>query len=404
MAVALLVLLISCAQTEQPGNADTGVWKPLFNGTNLAGWEAVGNGTWAVEDDEIVVRRPPGERGGGWLVTLRDYEDFKLRLKCKMVSAHSNSGILIRDPGHGKISRPAFNGYEIQLYNQDGGKEKNTTGAIYSLSRSYFEELPAGEWMDIEIHCIGDHVVSFVNGKKMAEAHSRRSFKGAVGLQMHGGAEATHLRWRDIEIMELPPATREFQRMEAQLEQAPGEFTDFLAGRKVEDFDVFWEGGAAWSLQDGVLRGDHPTEISWIFTKESYADFILSMEYRISEKGNAGFCFRLPWPDDPKRETGPASLGYECQIHVDDNINPTGSLYMTARAYEQDDWGRTIHREGAWNTMRIYARGDHIVTYVNNRRCAEVHDTRSLNGRIGFQVHDPAEWVEYRNVQIKVIE
>ena len=37
-------------------------------------------------------------------------------------------------------------------------------------------------------------------------------------------------------------------------------------------------------------------------------------------------------------------------------------------------------------------------------RAAATHVDRSYSGRIGFQVHAPAKWIEYRNVKLKVIE
>jgi len=152
------------------------------------------------------------------------------------------------------------------------------------------------------------------------------------------------------------------------------------------------------------LRGEHPSEISWIFSKGIFADFLLSFDFRLSKGGNAGVCIRLPWPENGDTSTGPAFLGYECQIVDTGEVNPTGSIYGVARAYETDPWHRPIHKPGNWNHCRIYAMGDHLVTYVNRIKTAETHSGRSATGRIGFQVHAPAKWVEYRNVRLKVIQ
>lgn len=100
----------------------------------------------------------------------------------------------------------------------------------------------------------------------MAETCVRRSNRGAIGLQMHGGNDPTEYRWKDIEILELPPAEPEFQLpefqlLEERLEQAPGEFENLLPGESVETlFDTYWDGGASWSLKNGVLRGESPTQ------------------------------------------------------------------------------------------------------------------------------------------------
>ena len=87
-----------------------------------------------------------------------------------------------------------------------------------------------------------------------------------------------------------------------------------------------------------------------------------------------------------------------------DPLNPTGSIYNLARAYWTGAWKRPIHKREAWNHYRIYAKGDHLVAQVNRRKTAETHISRSASGRIGFQVHEPAQWVEYRNIEIKVVQ
>lgn len=403
----MLAVPVGCApepgSDTNPALQPQATWTPLFNGTSLQGWEQVGAGAWTVDDGEIVVRRRPGETGSSWLVTRKDYGDFKLRLKFRTPNQDFNSGILVRDPGHAKVFRPAFNGYEIQVAQLEDASEPNTNGAIYDLARAFFTRIAPDEWVEFEIHASGDHIVSFLNGEKMAETHSRRSYKGAIGLQLHGGKDALELRWKDIEILELPEAVRDFQLLEEQLEQAPGEIVDLLKGKTLEDFEVYWDGGATWTLENGVLRGEAPEAISWIFTPEAYADFVLAFDFRISAGGNAGVCIRLPWPQDDARETGPARLGYECQIQEEGKGNSTGSIYNIARAYTTDPWHRPIHRRNGWNHYRIYAKGDHLVTYVNGRRTAQAHVTRSARGRLGFQVHEPAQWVEYRNVTVKVI-
>ena len=114
---ALLALFICHAAAHAQG----GGWRPIFNGKDLSGWEIVGAGDWKADDGQLVLRRKPGERGAGWLVSRDDFSDFKLRLKFKSKLEHFNSGILLRDPGHAKRFRPAFNGYEIQI--QQGTKE-----------------------------------------------------------------------------------------------------------------------------------------------------------------------------------------------------------------------------------------------------------------------------------------
>src|SRR5579859_4346269 len=104
---AAAIFLIAGATFEAKA-AGAESWARLFNGRNLDGWEAVNGGQWTVEDGAIVMRRVPGNNGGAWLFTKRDYGDFILRLKFMPGAETFHSGILIRESGHGKITRPAF--------------------------------------------------------------------------------------------------------------------------------------------------------------------------------------------------------------------------------------------------------------------------------------------------------
>ena len=396
LIVALAAILVSGAWADD--------WRPLFNGENIEGWEVVGGGDWRAEDSELVVRRKPGERGAGWLVSLSDFSDFKLRLKFKSKLGHFNSGILLRDPGHAKRFRPAFNGYEIQIQQGTSEGDRNTNGAIYDLARAYTNNIEHADWTDFEVHCVGDRIVSLMGGEVVAETYVRRSLRGAVGLQMHGGDDPTEFRWKDIEILELKPSAPDFQLLEERMEQAPGELLDLFEGQSVESlFDPYWDGGAKWSLQDGVLRGEKPTGIDWIFTKEQYGDYVLEFEYRLSEGANGGVGFRFPWAGGDDTEARPAFAGFECNLSELDIRNPPGSLYERARAYTSDLWRKPIHKPGKWNQGRIFVEGDRVVVYINRRKTADIHDSRSATGRIGFQSHEPSEWVEYRNVRIKVM-
>ncbi|MCP5112277.1 MAG: DUF1080 domain-containing protein [bacterium] len=402
-AIALAAIALSCASTQDSPGAAT--WEKLFNGRDLTGWENVGNADWTVRDGSIVGRREEGQTNKGWLVTEREFADFKLRLEFKTMYEKFNSGVLLRDPGHAKVGRPAFNGFEMQLLNHQGGKAVNPSGSIYDLARSFPREIKPDTWTKIEIHCIGDHIQTFLDGEKAAETHTRRSFLGAIGLQMHGGQDAAEYWWRNIELMELPQGPTQNKMLAEEMENAPGEFVDFLAGKTLEDdFEVYWDGGAKWTLRDGVLRGEGPDEIAWIFDTGTYRDYVLTFDFRLSKGGNAGTCHRFGWPADGDTTKGPAFIGFECQIADTGEANPTGSVYSLARAFETDPWHRPIHRPERWNHYRICVRGDHVVSYVNRHETADAHVDRPASGRIGFQVHHPAKWVEYRNVKLKVVQ
>ena len=100
----------SCARFRQGGTrmfARSGGSDLLCTG--LVGWQQIGGqqDTWHFEDGVLYTE---GEHGG-WLATLRQYDDFKLSLEFR-VPPGGNSGVFIRSPLEGD---PAYTGMEIQI-------------------------------------------------------------------------------------------------------------------------------------------------------------------------------------------------------------------------------------------------------------------------------------------------
>jgi hypothetical protein len=409
-SIAAVAMLLAAWPKYMSGQSDSRPqarhWKPLFNGHDLDGWEPVHAGHWGVEQGAIVAHSKPHEASGGWLVTKKDYGDFVLRLKFKPNSLDFNSGILVRDPAHGKLGRPAFNGFEVQIAGGTG-KDENPTGSIYDVARAYQREIAVHDWTDFEIRCIGDHIMTYLKGEKMAETHTRRSYRGGIGLQIHGGNGPANYMFKDIEIAELPDAPRPFQLMEERLENAPGAAVPLFADNVSEhELTLGRNTGSVWALQTGVLHGSATQQVSRILTKSSYDNFVLEVEFRTNTWGRAGVDVRVPdGTDAPHASDTAETAGYEFRIADADDENPTGSLVGLARAFLFTDLTcmQKIHRAGAWNSARIYALGDHVVTYVNGTKMAEVHANRSLHGHVGFVVW-PGTTVEYRSIAIKEVK
>jgi hypothetical protein len=378
---AILAIAFLTVVFQPAGAAAAEHWERLFNGNNLDGWEAVNGGAWSVEDGAIAMRRLPGNGGGAWLFTRKDYGDFILRLKFMPNAETFHSGVVIREPAHGKITRPAFDGYEVSL--AQGIRHENTTGAIYFSASAYENTIPAHEWTAFEIRCVGDHITTLMNGRELAETHTRRSFKGGIGLHLHGGDFPTDYRWKDIEIEELPPAPRDFQFDEEKLAQMPGDF------QPVADFTP----SSAWTWREGVLHGEGAGGESWITGKASYANFILTFDFKVSSGGSAGASFRIP--ADPRG-------GYEFRIEDTDIVNPTASIFNLARAFLEDVCEKKNYHEGKWNQGRVYAVGDHVITYLNQEKGAQIHSDRSAAGRFAFRVGAGSS-VDFRNIQVKRI-
>jgi hypothetical protein len=176
----------------------------LFNGKDLSGWQVLDGkaDAWGAEDGLLFVKGG----GGGWLMTVREFGDFELRLEFKLPKG-GNSGVALRAPFEGD---PAFQGMEIQLLddpwykdaknNPDGIRPVQLTGAIYDVvPPSRDATRPAGEWNTMRIRADGRHVTVELNGVKTVDAnlddHKDRAdkhpgllrTKGRLGLQSHDG-------------------------------------------------------------------------------------------------------------------------------------------------------------------------------------------------------------------------
>jgi len=186
-----------------------------------------------------------------------------------------------------------------------------------------------------------------------------------------------------------------------------------------EDVDLFAGGLSAWSmdkagaweLKDGVLS---PSEKGggYIWSKESYSDFEIVIEYKTSEKCNSGLFFRT----DPKNAV---QGGFEIQVAsagIYDGKHVAGSLYGAQAPTENA--GKP---DGEWNVMKLTCKGPNITVVLNGKTIIEANIDKwtaaQLNpdgtknkfktplkdlprtGHIGFQFHGHPVW--FRNVKLK---
>ncbi len=156
------------------------------------------------------------------------------------------------------------------------------------------------------------------------------------------------------------------------------------------------EGEAVWEVKDGLLigrqgPGNTPGDL---LTAESYADFELTVTYRIVWPANSGIWYRY--------QSGEKTY----QADILEYQNPvafSGSLYCPGPggpfAAVNADAG-TVDREG-WNTMIVRAVGNRHQIILNGKKVVDVRADVSDHGRIGFQVH-PGD--EFAKMQIVVRE
>ena len=168
-------------------------------------------------------------------------------------------------------------------------------------------------------------------------------------------------------------------------------------------------GNAAWRVEDGAIVGGQdgdPNRSGLLTTEQQFQDFELALDFMIDEHGgyNSGVYLR--------QEPGQGGrTGYQVNIGRGQAGEYTGGIFTDkwlAKGDERDE----IRKPGEWNSLRVYARGGHIVVHLNGTKVSDYTDPQPpekfLNpGVIAFQTYGAeghAGWVKFRDVRIREIK
>ncbi|MFH1941720.1 MAG: family 16 glycoside hydrolase [bacterium] len=167
---------------------------------------------------------------------------------------------------------------------------------------------------------------------------------------------------------------------------------------------------SSWTMDEGALTWHGG---GYIWTKERYGDFILDMEYRVSEGANSGVFFRTGDLKDI------VQTGMEVQIHE----TTDGSRYGACGAiYDCLAPSKNISKPaGEWNHYTITCKANKIYVVHNGEQIVDMDLNRwtephknpdgtpnkfntaykdmPREGHIGFQDHGQPVW--FRNLRIK---
>ena len=155
-----------------------------------------------------------------------------------------------------------------------------------------------------------------------------------------------------------------------------------------------------------------------LITKETYDNFELTGDWKISKGGNSGILFHVV--EDPKYkyvwETGP-----EMQV-LDNKGHEDGKIAKTSAGSNFDMQGPTrdvTKPVGEWNHFKLIVKGPHVEHWLNGVKVVEydlwsdawkqqVANSKWKNypayglahsGHIALQDH--GDWVSYRNVKVR---
>ena len=181
-----------------------------------------------------------------------------------------------------------------------------------------------------------------------------------------------------------------------------------------------------WKIEDGTMVLEppkpRPEGVNYnLVTVDAYTDFVLSLEWRISEGGNSGFFWGIQEDEKYKEpyETGPEIQVLDNAKHPDAKVGTThqaGSLYDMVGP--RKDVTKPV---GEWNTCvltvdhkahkgSVVLNGEEIVTFPVGNEMWDVMVSKSkfadwegfgkaASGKIGLQDH--GDVVAFRNIKIK---
>jgi serine/threonine protein kinase/formylglycine-generating enzyme required for sulfatase activity len=205
---------------EHPANSSTRspAGRPreasFFNGRNSDGWHGLA-GFWHVKDQSIVGTVPVGQKAHTFLCSDREYKDFELKFRARLLGGIGNSGVnfrsKIRDPQKFSLVGP-----QCEICAQDRNR-KYPTGSLVSepTGEPFLAPVAAdvdrifklGDFNDFEIRCVGQHVRIKVNGQTTVDADfPSMPDQGLIGWQMHGGNPPREVTFKDIEFTDLSAA------------------------------------------------------------------------------------------------------------------------------------------------------------------------------------------------------
>lgn len=173
-----------------------------------------------------------------------------------------------------------------------------------------------------------------------------------------------------------------------------------------------------WVAENGMItcRVNNRKSYGFLrYDKNQFADFVFSLEYRLSEKElpkqspcNSGIGIRTGVYDPKNPDSPPSRAGYEIQLLDDAMKNPdkhsTGSLYRYIAPKV-----KAVKPAPEWNKIEIECKGPRIMVILNGEKIIDVDQTtveeiknKPLKGYVCVQNHGGK--VDFRNLRVKELK
>ena len=405
-------------------------WEPLFNGKNLNGWKRLnGKAEYKVENGAIVgytkINTP-----NTFLVTKKNYGDFILELEFK-VDDSMNSGIQFRSESKKDYKKGRVHGYQYEI---DPSKRAWSGGVYDEARRNWIYPLTknpkaqtafkSGEWNKVRIECLGNSIRTWLNGVACANLWDDVTLSGFIALQVHSIGDNTSMAgktvaWRDIRI--CTKDVEKYVTPDSRLAPEVNLIANTLSPTEEKDgWKLLWDGKTSegwrgaklsgfpekgWTMEDGILKvqkadGGESTNGGDIVTTRKYKNFILTVDFKITEGANSGIKYFV----NPDLNKGAGSaIGCEFQI-LDDQKHPDaklgvkgnrqlGSLYDLIPAPTDKPF-----KKGEWNTATVVVEGNKVSHILNGVKLLEyTRDNEMWNALVAYSKY--RDWPDFGNAE-----
>lgn len=146
----------------------------------------------------------------------------------------------------------------------------------------------------------------------------------------------------------------------------------------------------SWSVKNGAIVGDgERSHLFWTVKECKNCEFFA--EVKLNHGGNSGMYFRA--------KMGPGfPAGYESQVN-----NTHGDWRRTGSLYRLQDVKEQLVPDDTWWTQHIIADGNHITTFVNDKKVVDYVDEKNTftAGHCALQQHNKGSVVEFRNLYFR---
>ena len=389
-----------------------------------------------------------------FLTTSKDYKDFILEFEFKIEDG-LNSGVQIRSESKKDYDKGRVHGYQFEI---DPSKRAWTGGIYDEARRGWLYPLtqnPTAKnafknnvWNKARIEAYGNSIRTWVNGVPCANIWDDKTAEGFIALQVHGignnkALEGKTVSWKDIRICKTDVAN--YLTPEALVAPEINLIANTISPtEEKEGWKLLWDGKTSegwrgaklstfpakgWAMEDGILKvkkgdGGESTNGGDIVTTRMYKNFILKVDFKITEGANSGIKYFV----NPGLNKGEGSaIGCEFQI-LDDDKHPDaklgvkgnrklGSLYDLIPAPAKKPFNKK-----EFNTAMIIVKGNHVEHWLNGEKLIEYERNNAMwnalvayskyknwpnfgnaeEGNILLQDHGDEVW--YKNVKIKELK